>query len=84
MSLIRVYLLVKTLVFRNEHFQLVFKLKTTLLKIRAQALMVLLSISTMKETPRRRITVKSFLNEISMKCELGGGRGSQRDAVYLG
>jgi hypothetical protein len=35
MSLIRVYLLAKTFVFRNEHFQLVFKLKTTLLKIRA-------------------------------------------------
>ena len=33
MSLICVYLLAKTLVFRNEHFQLVFKLKTTLLKI---------------------------------------------------
>jgi hypothetical protein len=28
MSLIRVYLLTKTFVFRNEHFQLVFKLKT--------------------------------------------------------
>jgi hypothetical protein len=36
MSLIRVYLLAKTFVLRNEHFQLVFKLKTTLLKIRAQ------------------------------------------------
>jgi hypothetical protein len=36
MSLIRVYLLAETFVFRNEHFQLVFKLKTTLLKIRAQ------------------------------------------------
>jgi hypothetical protein len=35
MSLIRVYLLAKTFVFRNEHFQLVFKLKTILLKIRA-------------------------------------------------
>ena len=35
MSLISVYLLAKTFVFRNEHFQLVFKLKTTLLKIRA-------------------------------------------------
>ncbi len=29
MSLIRVYLLAKTFVFRNEHFKLVFKLKTT-------------------------------------------------------
>jgi hypothetical protein len=29
--------LAKTLVFRNEHFQLVFKLKTTLLKIRTRA-----------------------------------------------
>jgi hypothetical protein len=37
MSLICVYLLVKTFVFKNEHFQLVFKLKTTPLKIRAQA-----------------------------------------------
>ncbi len=37
MSLIRVYLLAKTFVFRNEHFQLVFKLKTTLLKIRTRA-----------------------------------------------
>jgi hypothetical protein len=36
MSLIRVYLLAKTFVFRNEHFQLVFKLKTILLKIRAR------------------------------------------------
>ncbi len=35
MSLIRVYLLAKTFVFRNEHFQFVFKLKTILLKIRA-------------------------------------------------
>jgi hypothetical protein len=35
MSQIRVYLLAKTSVFRNEHFQLVFKLKTILLKIRA-------------------------------------------------
>ncbi len=35
MSLIRVYLLVKTFVFKNEHLQLVFKLKTTPLKIRA-------------------------------------------------
>ena len=35
MSLICVYLLAKTLIFRNEHFQLVFKLKTILLKIRA-------------------------------------------------
>jgi hypothetical protein len=30
---LRVYLLEKTLVFRNEHFQFVFKLKTSLLKI---------------------------------------------------
>jgi hypothetical protein len=36
MSLIRVYLLAKTFVFRNEHFQFVFKLITTLLKIQAQ------------------------------------------------
>jgi hypothetical protein len=35
MSLICVYLLVKTFDFKNEHFQLVFKLKTTPLKIRA-------------------------------------------------
>jgi hypothetical protein len=35
MSLIRVYLLVKTFVFKNEHFQHVFRLKTTPLKIRA-------------------------------------------------
>jgi hypothetical protein len=41
MSLIRVYLLAKTFVFRNEHFQLVFKLKTILLKIRAQCYMFL-------------------------------------------
>jgi hypothetical protein len=40
MSLIHVYLLAKTFVFRNEHFQLVFKLKTILLKIRAQASVV--------------------------------------------
>jgi hypothetical protein len=36
MSLIRIYLLAKTFVFRNEHFRLVFKLKTIVLKIRAQ------------------------------------------------
>jgi hypothetical protein len=36
MSLIHVYLLAKTLIFRNEHFQLVFKMKTTPIKIRAQ------------------------------------------------
>ncbi len=38
MSLICVYLLAKKLIFRNEHFQLVFKLKTILLKIRAQVI----------------------------------------------
>jgi hypothetical protein len=36
MSLIGVYLLAKTLVFRNEHFQHVFKTKTTSLKIWAK------------------------------------------------
>jgi hypothetical protein len=40
MTLICVYLLAKMFVFRNEHFQLVFKLKTTLLKIRAQDTLV--------------------------------------------
>ncbi len=33
MSLIRVYLFVKTVVFKKEHIQLVFKLKTTCIKI---------------------------------------------------
>jgi hypothetical protein len=37
MSLIRVYLFVKTIVFRNDRIQLVFKLKTSCIKIRAQA-----------------------------------------------
>ncbi len=52
MSLIRVYLLAKTFVFRNEHFQLVFKLKTTLLKIRAQIriLLIFSSIFVLKTT----------------------------------
>jgi hypothetical protein len=44
----------------------------------------------MKKTPRRRIMVTSSLNKIS-KDQLGnrvvvrgGGKGSQRDVVYLG
>jgi hypothetical protein len=41
MSLICVYLLVKTFVFKNEHFQLVFKLKTTPLKIQARTAKIL-------------------------------------------
>ncbi len=41
MSLIGVYLLAKTLVFRNEHFQHVFKTKTTSLKIWAQGMFAL-------------------------------------------
>jgi hypothetical protein len=36
MSLICIYLFVKTIVFRNEHIQLVFMLNTTCIKIRAQ------------------------------------------------
>jgi hypothetical protein len=35
MSLIRIYLFAKTIIFRNERIQLVFKMKTTGIKIRA-------------------------------------------------
>jgi hypothetical protein len=50
MSLICVYLLVKTFVFKNEHFQLVFKLKTTPLKIRA---LISVEVDTVRLETRR-------------------------------
>jgi hypothetical protein len=40
MSLIRVYLFMNTIVFRNHRIQLVFKLKTTCIKILARVVFI--------------------------------------------
>jgi hypothetical protein len=72
MSLIRVYLLAKTFVFRNEHIQLVFKLKTILLKIRT-----LVSLKDLQIRAQiRALEGKTFLDnscQIEWRIEEGPG-----------